>query len=71
MLGTVSVTHDLKVRHTSEPMIVGMGKDQQDGNFGLRFIFITTRPNLMLICIHRKDKLELMTVTLTALSFFS
>ena len=52
-------------------MIVGMGKDQQDGNFGLRFIFITTRPNLMLICIQRKDKLELMTVTLTALSFFS
>ena len=26
MLGTVSVTHDLKVRHTSEPIIVGMGK---------------------------------------------
>lgn len=51
------------------PSLWAWGKDQQDGNFGLGLIFITTRPNLMLIWIQCKDKLEVVTVALTALCF--
>ena len=46
------------------------GGKEQDGNFGLLVIFVSTRPNLMLICSKCKDKLELMIVTLIAVSFF-
>lgn len=36
----------------------------------LLFVFISTQSNLMLVYIKCKDKLELMIVTLTVVSFF-
>ena len=72
MLRTTYNSHTILRRPTHLKAIIvdkGGEKTNKMETLALLFIFISTQSNWMLICLKRRDKLELMSATLMAASF--